>query len=548
MTEQTTTIYGIDLGTTYSCIARMNDYGQPEAITNAEGSRITPSVVLFDSEEQIIVGQEAKNNAVNYPDRVVEMVKRQMGHSEWTYDYNGKQYTAEELSSFILKKVVSDAEQQLGVTIKDVVITCPAYFGINEREATAKAGEIANLNVRSIINEPTAAALSYGLHQGTDQTVLVYDLGGGTFDITMIEIRKGEVNVIATGGNHFLGGRNWDEIVVNYLSEQWKSIGGEGGDPLDDPVTAQDLFLRAEDGKKALSAREKTDIPITHAGERKKIQLTREKFDELTMPLLDRTIEYTREMLEEAKKKAYTKFDQILLVGGSTRMPQVAARLEREFGLTPKFNDPDESVAKGAAWYGQKLAIGDAIKIVIEGWGKNAESPDVVTQQRAEQEVADRLGMTLNSVRKANEMKITNVTSHSFGVVATDVSSGKEIVSNIILKNTAVPATATQQFGTMEDNQENAQIRIMENSSSNQKVEPDDCDPLGEAMLSLPPGLKEMSPIEITFELDEQGRLHGVARELSSNRTVEVNIVTSRIISDEKLEEAKARSMKVSVS
>jgi molecular chaperone DnaK (HSP70) len=545
MAEQPTTVYGIDLGTTYSCIAHMNESGRPVAITNAEGDRITPSVVFFDGENRV-VGKEAKNNAVLYHDRIVEMVKRQMGHSDWVFFYNGTEYTPEEISSYILRKVVGDAEAVLGCKITDVVITCPAYFGINEREATAKAGEIAGLNVRSIINEPTAAAISYGLHQDKDQVVLVYDLGGGTFDITMIEIKSGEINVIATGGDHWLGGRNWDEVVVNYLAEQWKAITGTSEDPLDDPETAQDMFLRAEEGKKGLSARDKADISITHAGRRERITLTREKFDELTAQLLERTIAFTHNMLEEAAKKNFTKFDQILLVGGATRMPQVPERLRREFNLEPKIHDPDESVAKGAAWYGQKLAIGDSIKIIIESWGKNVETVDKATMEKAQQAVADDMGLLKTSVEKAVEMKITDVTSRSFGIVALD-QNNKENVFNLIHVNDNVPTHATQQFGTVETNQENAEIRIMENIDSGNLVDPGNCQEIGNAILNLPSGLPARSPVEIKFQLDEQGRLHATARELTANRVIEVDIETKRVISQEKLEEAKARSTGLTV-
>jgi molecular chaperone DnaK (HSP70) len=548
MSEPSATIFGIDLGTTYSCIAHMDEYGRPVAIINAVGHRITPSVVFFDGENRI-VGDEAKNNAQLHPDQVVEMVKRQMGHSDWAFFYNGVEYGPEEISSYILRKVVGDAEQALGCKIKDVVITCPAYFGINEREATARAGEIAGLNVRSIVNEPTAAAISYGLHSEQDQVVLVYDLGGGTFDITMIEIKSGEINVIAVGGNRWLGGRNWDEVIVNYLADQLKTIAGSTDDPLEDPETTQDLFLRAEQGKISLSApaRDKTDIAVTHAGQREKITLTRDKFNELTANLLDRTIEYTRLMLEEAGKKGYKHFDQILLVGGATRMLQVSERLKAEFGLEPKIYEPDEAVAKGAAWYAQKLAIGDAIKIKIEGWGRDAGQADAATIRRAQQEVADEMGLSLPAVKRSSEMKIRNVTSHSFGVVALK-KSGEEIVSNIILKNTTVPAQAEQTFGTVEANQQNAEIRIMENIKSEHDVDPSVCEEIGNALFSLPPGLPANAPIEISFQLNEQGRLHAVARELSANKIVEVDIQTSRIISEEKLEEAKARSHQLVVS
>jgi len=543
MSEQTSTIFGIDLGTTYSCIAHIDEYGGPATIPNAEGERITPSVIYFEGQNRV-VGKEAKNVAVLHPDQVVEMVKRQMGKRDWIFFYDGVEYSAEEISSYILRKLVSDAEAFLGIKITDVVITCPAYFGINEREATAKAGEITGLNVRSIINEPTAAAIAYGLHEDEDQTVLVYDLGGGTFDITMIDIKSSEINVIATGGDHNLGGRNWDEIVVNYLAEQWKAATGSGEDPLDDPETTQDLFMRAEQAKVSLSAKEKTEVAVVHAGRREKITLTREKFDELTANLLERTVEYTHSMLKEAEKKGYTHFDQILLVGGSSKMPQVPGRLRKEFNLDPRIFEPDEAVAKGAAWYGQKLALGDMIKTRIDTWGGQETAE---TTRRAQQEVADEMGWTLPSVQKYMAREFTNVTSRSFGVVSLD-RDRKEGVSNLILVNTSLPATTTQRFGTVDDNQENAEIRIMETTNPAERVEVSDCEEIGNALLELPQGLPANSPIEITFTLDEQGRLHAVAREVSANRTVEVEIQTARVISQEKLEEAKARSKQIIVS
>jgi molecular chaperone DnaK len=546
MTEQSSTIFGIDLGTTFSCIAHIDEYGRPAAIINAEGSRITPSVVFFDGNNRT-VGAEAKNIAIMYPNQVVSLVKRQMG-SDWVfhYDFDGVDYTPEEISSYIIKKLVNDAQQSLGCIISDVVITCPAYFGINEREATAKAGKIAGLNVRSIINEPTAAALSYVLHEEKDQVVLVYDLGGGTFDITMIEIKVGEINVIATGGNHFLGGRNWDEVIVNYLSEEWKAATDSDEEPLDDLETVQDLFLKAEAAKISLSnpARDKTEVAVAHAGERKKITLTREKFDELTANLLERTIQYTYEMLEEAKKKGYTQFDQILLVGGATRMPQVIERVRQEFKMEPKIYDPDEAVAKGAAWYGQKLAIDEAIKIKIEGWGHSSETADTATKERAQQEVADDFGYSIGTVKQFNRMTTTIVTSHSFGVVALN-RENREVVNNLIVKNTSLPTVATQTFGTVEANQQNAYVQIMENLYSEVEIDPSNCEEVGTALLNLPSGLPQGSPVEITFELNDEGRLHVIARELNENQTVETDIQTTRIISEEKLEEAKARSQQL---
>ncbi|MBA3532712.1 MAG: Hsp70 family protein [Ardenticatenales bacterium] len=548
MTEQQNLIFGIDLGTTYSCIAYVDSADRPVTIANAEGARTTPSVVFYDGETRI-VGQEAKNNAVLYPDQVVAMVKRHMGQSDWVHHYDGTDYSAEEISSYILRKLVNDTERMLGVTVKDVVITCPAYFGVNEREATARAGEIAGLTVRSVINEPTAAAIAYGMHEAQEQVVLVYDLGGGTFDITMIEIKEGQINVIATGGDHNLGGRNWDEIIVNYLAEQWKELAGSNQDPLDDPETAQDLFTRAEQAKMALTAREKTDVAVTHAGMREKVTLTRDLFDSITANLLERTIEYTRSTLKEAEKKGIRAFDQILLVGGSTKMPQVVKRLQAEFGLEPKFHDPDESVAKGAALYAQKLAIGDLIRIKIEGWGiKGSATASSEMVERAREEVADELGLTLPSVRQYGELDIRNVTSRSFGVIALEQRSNQEIVRNLIRVNDTVPAQSTQRFGIREDNQENAEIRIVENIVSADQADLDSSEQIGEALLNLPSGLRAGAPVEITFQLDEQGRLNATARELSTNQIIKVDIQTTRVISEEKLKEAIDRSKQLVVS
>ena len=539
-----TTVFGIDLGTTYSCISHVDQFGKAVTIPNLEGDRVTPSAVFFDGEERI-VGIEAKNNRVLYDNQVVEMVKRQMGQTGWSFFCDGRDYSAEEISSYILRKLAQDAEMATGIPVTDVVITCPAYFGINEREATAKAGEIAGLNVRSIINEPTAAAIAYGLHDELDQTILVYDLGGGTFDITMIEIKKGEITVIATGGDHNLGGKDWDSALMGYLSSQWMDQTASFEDPMDDPDTVADLFGKAESAKKSLSARQQTNVAVMHAGQREKIEITRDKFDEITKSLLERTIEYTHKMLGEAKKKGFASFDKIILVGGSARMPQVAARLKAEFGMEPQLFEPDEAVAKGAALYGQVLMVNDAVKIKLGTDSRNATASEVA---RAQKEVADEFGLMLPSVQKYDNLTITNVTSRSFGVEVIDLATDQKIVANLIKVNDTVPTETTQQFGTYEANQMNVEIRIMENILSDMSVQPADCEEIGNAMLDVPSGLPKGSPIEVTFALDEQGRLHAKAREVTANRIIEVTIETTRIISQEQFEEAKERSQELVVT
>ena len=548
MAEKANSVYGIDLGTTYSCIAHIDEHGKPTVIKNIEGENITPSVVFFD-DDQRVVGKEAKNVAKMYPDRVVDMVKRQIGSESYCFDYGDEKYRAEEISAFILRKLVGDAESALGEKITDVVITCPAYFGINEREATARAGELAGLNVRSIINEPTAAAIAYGAHQEGDKTVLVYDLGGGTFDVTLIEISQGEIRVIATGGDHKLGGRDWDDIIINYLAEAWKSQTGSDQDPLEDPETLQDLVDRAEVAKKSLSARTETKVLITHAGQSKAVALTREKFDEVTAGKLESTIAYTRDVINQAARKGCSKFDQILLVGGSTRMPQVAARLLAEFGIEPRQVDPDELVAKGAALYGQKLAIDEEIKIRIESWGYGGQDAVPAAQlERAREEVAENMGLALPGVRRLSQMVITNVTSRSFGVEALARGSDRKLVRNLILVNDTVPAENRQRFGIKEAGQETVEVRIMENLSPEAESTPEESSEIGVAVLELSPGLPEDAPVEINFCLDNQGRLLATAVDPSSGKTVTADIQTTRVISREELEQAKVRASHLVVS
>ncbi|MCK4761652.1 MAG: Hsp70 family protein [Candidatus Aminicenantes bacterium] len=554
MREELKKIYGIDLGTTYSCIAYVDEHGKPVIVPNAENERITPSVVFFD-EDNVIVGNEAKANAVLASGQVVAFVKRAMGDPNFLFEYNGQNHKPEEISSFILRKLVKDAEQNTGEKITDVVITCPAYFGINEREATRIAGDIAGLNVRQIINEPTAAAISYGMAENTEKkVVLVYDLGGGTFDITMIDISPESIEVICTGGDHNLGGKDWDDAVIQYLVSQFQEETGITEDILDDPDTCQSLQLAAEKAKKTLSSRDKTRIPIVYGTEKAGIELTREKFDEVTENLLERTISLTKDMLEEAKKKGYSTFDEILLVGGSSRMPQVPERIKQELNVEPKLFDPDESVAKGAALYGWKLSINDElIKRVAAETGKSVEEikeapaediPEEVMEQAA-RTLADESGLTLGAV-KSSRVEVKNVCSKSFGVVALERGE-TELVFNLVLKNSTVPVDVCQQFGTHEANQENVSVRIMENEVGEETILPEMAKEIGNGLLTIPPGLPANSPIEVTFKLNEEGRLDITALEVTDKRKLDMIIETDSILQGEELEEAKTRSQNIAV-
>lgn len=553
MSQNLGKVFGIDLGTTYSCISYVDEYGKPVVQPNADSERITPSVVFFDG-DNVIVGTVAKQHTKLYPNAVVDMVKRSMGDPNWLFEHDGRQYRPEEISSFILRKVVSDAAQALGDPITDVVITCPAWFGINQREATARAGEIAGLNVRSIINEPTAAAIAYGIEKASNQTVLVYDLGGGTFDITMIEVKDGCITVLCTGGDHELGGKDWDKTLVNYLSGRYQEEAGSGEDILADPMILQDLYLQAEQAKKILTNRETTKLAVT-AGQRVVIELTREKFDELTSSSLELTVTLTRDMLRQAAERGHQSFDKILLVGGSTRMPQVPRRLKQEFPeVEVEMFDPDESVAKGAAIFGWKLALDDEIKIAVaETTGKPVEevkleevAPEVI--QEAREEVAQTYGLRPSVVNNAANTIIRNVSSKTFGIVATTPEQEEKVI-NLIRRNDPVPVDVTRDdFGTMEANQGTVDIRLMESLETKPVGEVAQATEVGRAELQLPPKLPAGAPLTVHFELSDQGLLQVTAWEPVSKNEIKVTIETAAVMSEEEVAQSKNRNLALKVS
>jgi molecular chaperone DnaK len=555
MNERLKRIFGIDLGTTYSSIAYVDEYGKAVILPNAENQRVTPSVVFFDG-DSIVVGEVAKECSRLYPNEVVSFIKRSMGESDFLFEYRDKTYRPEEISSYILRKVAQDAEASLGEKITDVVITCPAYFGINEREATRVAGEIAGFNVRQIINEPTAAAIAYGAAEPSERkVVLVYDLGGGTFDITMIEIRNDSIEVICTGGDHNLGGKDWDDRIVAHLVQEFQAAIGADEDILEDPDTWQDLQLSAERSKKILSQRDKTPISITHGGERVKVILERKKFEEITQDLLERTVVFPQEMLQEAKAKGYDSFDEIILVGGATRMPQVSARLKEEFGGEPKMFDPDEAVAKGAAIYGWKLSLNDGLakRIAdksIKGMEKMEQedvidlTADLIVEKMAE-EIARDIGYTIGAVKKSR-VRIKDVSSKSFGVVVRNPED-KELVYNLIIRNTPVPVDVTKAFFTAVANQETVLIRIMENECKEETVSLEESMEIGTAILNLPSGLPAEQPIEISFKLNEEGRLQITAVETKESRSVNVGIETGSVMQGDELGAAISRNQSIIV-
>ena len=558
MSDSLKRVFGIDLGTTYSAIAYVDEHGKPVIVPNQESERITPSVVLFDG-DSVIVGNTAKESAKVEPHRVVSRVKQHMGDPHFVFEYEGQSYSPEDLSSFILRKVVGDAEIALAVgdeeKITDVVITCPAYFGTPEREATANAGRLAGLNVRAILNEPTAAAIAYGLEQAEDQTVLVYDLGGGTFDITMIEIKDRLIRVICTGGDHRLGGVLWDEAVVMHLAEQFRVQTGEESDPLDDPEVLNDLFLQAERGKKTLTQRDKAPFRVTHAGKQARVELERGRFEEITRHLLDRTIELTREMLADARAKGHESYDKIILVGGATRMPQVHARLVAEFAKEPESYDPDEAVAKGAALFGLKETLQEEIKEILapavpgaeaEGGGLNLDAVSETQVSEALDKLERDLGFTLTGpVRELVNTRIVNVLSKSLGVVARD-QDNKDVVVYLLPRNGEVPMDRSSDFGTDAANQAGVDIRVM--AGERDSPETTDCQDVGTATLNLPAGLPAHSPIRVRFAISRDGRLNVTATDLTGGGSIDVEFATEAVMNAEEVAERSTALRMLTVS
>ena len=485
-------IIGIDLGTTNSCVAVMEG-GKPTVIANQEGARTTPSVVAFTKNGERLIGEPAKRQAVTNAENTISSIKRDMG-TDHGRTINGKKYSPQQISAMILQKLKGDAENYLGEKVTEAVITVPAYFNDAQRQATKDAGKIAGLDVKRIINEPTAAALAYGLDNEEEQKIMVYDLGGGTFDVSVIEIGDGVIEVLATAGNNRLGGDDFDQKIVDWMISEFKSK--EGVDLSGDKMAMQRLKEAAEKAKKELSAATTTNINlpfITATADGPKhfdMDLTRAKFDELTHDLVEKTAEPVQRALSDAGLTA-GDLSKVLLVGGSTRIPAVQDKVKALTGHEPsKSLNPDECVAIGAAIQGGKLA-GDA---------------------------------------GAGEILLLDVTPLSLSI---ETMGG--IATRLIERNTTIPTKTSQIFSTAADNQTAVDINVVQGERQFAK----DNKSLGQFRLDgIPPARRGVPQIEVTFDIDANGIVNVSAKDLGTGKEQHITITAGSNMSDEEIDRA----------
>jgi molecular chaperone DnaK len=449
-------------------------------VRNSEGQTTTPSVVLFDNGEAL-VGQQAKLQRVAFHDDVVEFVKRQMGSESWRfYPSIGESYTPEGVSAIILRKLATDAGAVLGESVTDVVITVPAYFNDSQRKATKDAGEIAGLNVLSIINEPTAAAVSFGVEHDFSGTVLVYDLGGGTFDVTLLRAQGGDFEIIHTDGDKNLGGFDFDNAIIQWIREEFARQTGES---IEGDVQEAELRDRAEQAKHRLTQSESAPIFVSAAGRNEKLILTRRQFEDITGSLLARTEMLVEDVVNGARI-SFDQVDKVLLVGGSTRMPMVSMMLERLTGQKPDQSvHPDEAVAKGAAVVAALRA---------SGGGQTVPVP------------VSHAGHALD---------IRDVVSHGLGVVTVN-EVGRQVNSIVVPAQSRIPSKRSEIFYTMVPNQTELDVQVTEGDEEDLKY----VQILGSSLLRLSPHPEENSPVQVTFSCDIDGILHIEVVDLADNR------------------------------
>jgi molecular chaperone DnaK (HSP70) len=510
--------YGIDLGTTYSCVALIDDIGRPEIVKNVIGEDTTPSVVFFETEDNVVVGRGAKDSAKLYPSQVASLVKRQMGE-QVTFSFNGREHTPESISALILTELARAASEHTGEPVKDVVITVPAYFGLTQREATRNAGVIAGLNVIDIVPEPVAAALHYqAMNAGQNRTILVYDLGGGTFDTTVIQLTGNEVKVICTDGDHHLGGADWDERIASRLLDAFTTEHPDVN-AAENEDFLQLLDSEAESLKKVLSSTVSRKNRIQFAGRVSTVVLTREEFEESTAELLERTFDITARTVELAKAKGVAEFDEVLLVGGASRMPAVAAGLRSRFSFNPKMHDPDLAVAKGAALFGLIQSVKVALPAGGGDGGRGVSDSAVAA-------VADQLGIEPEQVRELADREVVTVSPRAFGVRMFKGSSDVEFIDHLVNANDPLPAAPPKkQYYTRYESQTSILIEVWEQAGAIASEALPDNELIGEGVISDLPPLRKGSPLEVAFRMERDGSLRVEAVELSTGKGLKIELV-----------------------
>lgn len=563
MAEPTKRIFGIDLGTTFSAISYVNDDGKPEIICNSDGERTMPSVVFFESASNIVAGTVAKESGKTDPENVIEFVKRNMG-TDWTFDFEGTSYTPQMISSVILKRLAQDAEQALNCEVKDVVITCPAYFGDEHRKATEQAGTMAGLNVIQILDEPAAAALCYAFdhtQESRDKTILVYDLGGGTFDATVLSIKDGNIEVVCTDGDHRLGGADWDNRIMQFFATKFQEETGSSDDILDDIETKYDLRLSAETAKKALSKKESTLVSVAYEGEKVKVTLTRDEFNSMTSDLLEQTYVLTDKVLQIAKDKGFEHIDEILLVGSSTLMCQVpegiTARYGDPLGIPVLSYQPDAAVAKGASIYAFLRYVQNSINDVVNNLKEQGASEQEIKQAEEEvkKNVAATLGLAPSKVQDIVDTKVTLCATKSYGIeICVDRQTQQMELSTMIVRQSPLPAKSDATFGLIQDDQRDVSIKVYSHDLIPELVDPNApdeplnrktlelkyCSFIGENTLTIPPGKRAGDPIQVTFELNnETGMLDVTACEPDSGNEIHCQFEVINAMSEQEVEEAK---------
>ena len=503
---------GIDLGTTLSKLACVDKSGRPVLVPNAEGELLTPSIVVF-TKTGVLVGRDARREALANPGRAVLNVKRQMGNPKWRFKVDGETYTPEAISALILRKVKQDAEMHIG-PIRRAVITVPAYFDDARRKATEDAGVIAGIDVLDIVNEPTASALAYGLATSAEDGVyLVYDLGGGTFDVTVIEKKGNEFITLATDGDVELGGKDWDERLVNHLAERFRKEFGD--DPRENPQALSYLWISAEEAKKTLSRREKTNVPVSYKGHWGNYEAAREEFESMTEDLLAVT-QLTTEMVLEEAGLTWEGVRKVIPTGGSTRMPMVERLLGRMSGKEIQAEVPlDESVAFGAAIH--------AAICVLHG------------DQRIHElgaEVAERLG----------KIRTTDVAAHALGLIIKDARTLEYRNDVLIPKNSRLPVSVMKTYQTSYEGQQKIILQVVQGDAPT----PEANIIIGAAEVTgLPPGRPAGSLVRVTYSYDRKGRIHLTAEDQEAGTVVATEITRQAGLKAEELaEEARRLSLK----